>query len=319
MLKTIRHDFCRLHSVAALAMGLTLAASAGTAQATSFTAQQLLSSFNLIATGAVSTQSDIEGSAVIGGNLNGATFFNNSSDLPANPSVYEYGTISNTNVNISNGGNLYYTGTTSQVNFNGGGQHYTTLPNTLSAYTTPLTQLSTKLGTLAATAGTSIVNGSFNANGATGLVVFNLTASQLATDLSNNQVTFSGNPGVTGFIVNVTGNFAEGSSTNFNTAQQNALFNFTNATSVTLGNWKTSVLAPSATLNIQNGFLDGSVFAGSFTGGGELHNDNLYDGALPSSVPESTTWAMMLAGFAMVGFALRARRNLVAKPALALA
>ncbi len=89
MLTKIRSDFCRLHSVAALAMGLTLAASTGTAHATSFTAQQLLSSFNLIATGAVSTQSDIEGSAVIGGNLNGATFFNNSSDLPKNPAVYE--------------------------------------------------------------------------------------------------------------------------------------------------------------------------------------------------------------------------------------
>jgi choice-of-anchor A domain-containing protein len=312
----LRSKFYRLQSLAA--MGLALAVSTGTAHATAFTAQQLLSSFNLIATGAVSTQSDIEGSAVIGGTLNGATFFNNSSDLPNNPAVYEYGTISNTRVNIDNGGSLYYAGTTSQVNFNGGGQHYTTLPNTLSAYTTPLTQLSTKLGTLAATAGTSIVNGTFNANGATGLVVFNLTASQLAADLANNQVSFSGNAGVTGFIVNVTGNFSEGSSTNFNTAQQNALFNFTNATSITLGNWKASVLAPSATLGIQNGFLDGSVFAASFTGGGELHNDNLYDGALPVTVPESSTWAMMLAGFAMVGLALRRRRDRVATPAVAL-
>jgi choice-of-anchor A domain-containing protein len=315
MLKLIRRDFCKLHAGAA--MGLALTASAGTAHATAFTAQQLLSSFNLIASGNVSTQSDIEGSAVIGGTLNGATFFNNSSDVPASPSVYLYGSLGSTNVNIDNGGSLYYTGTTSQVNFNGGGHHYTTLPNTLSSYTTPLTQLSTQLGALTATAGTSIVNGTFKANGATGLVVFDLTASQLATDLTNNTVAFSGNAGVTGFIVNVTGNFTEGSSTNFSTAQQNAIFNFTNATSVSLGNWKTSVLAPSATLGIQNGYLDGSVYVANFTGGGELHNDNLYDGALPSTVPENSTWTMLLAGFAMVGFALRARRD--RQPGLAFA
>lgn len=319
MLNMKRSGFRGLHTVAALTMGFALLTSAGTAHATAFTAQQLLSSFNLITSGNVSTQSDIEGSTVDGGNLNGATFFNNSSDLPKSPAAYVYGTISSTNVNLGNGGSIYYTGTTSQVNFNGGGHHYTTLPNTLSSYTTPLTQLSTKLGTLAATAGTSIVNGTFKANGATGLVVFDLTASQLNADLANNQVAFSGNAGVTGFIVNVTGNYSESSGINFNTAQQNAIFNFTNATTVSLGNWKTSVLAPDASLSIQNGYLDGSVFAASFNGGGELHNDNLYDGALPSTVPEISTWAMMLAGFGLVGFAMRARRGVAAAPALALA
>lgn len=312
-MKSLR--FNALNVAATLAAGVALAASTGPAQATAFTAQQLLSRFNLISSGNVSTQQDIEGSTVVGGNLNGATFFNN--NVPANPSIYLYGNLGGNNVNINGGGTLYYTGTPTGVNFNGGSKQNKNLPNALTDYTTPLTQLSAKLGTLTATAGTSIVGGTFKANGAQGLVVFNLTAAQLNNALSNQQVTFSGNSGVTGFIVNVTGNFTESSSTNFNTAQQNALFNFSDATNVTLGNWKTSVLAPNASLGIQNGYIAGSVFAASFTGGGELHNDNLYNGALPTSpVPEASTWAMMLAGFAMVGLALRTRREMDAVPVM---
>ena len=39
------------------------------------TAKDILSNFNLVTTGNVSTQSDIVGDAVVGGDLNGATFF----------------------------------------------------------------------------------------------------------------------------------------------------------------------------------------------------------------------------------------------------
>jgi choice-of-anchor A domain-containing protein len=294
-----------------LMTGLAFATSAGTAQATALTAQQILSSFNLVSSGNVTTNSDIEGSTIVGGNLNGATFFNNGSDLPANPSVTVYGTLGGGSENFNNHGSLYYAGTTSQVNYNGGGQHYTTLPNALTVYTAPLTKLSTQLAGLTVTAGATFTNGTFSANGKTGLIVFDLTAAQLAASLVNSSVQFSSNSGVTGFIVNVTGNFTEGSSTNFNNAEQNAIFNFVDATSVTLGNWKTSVLAPKANLAVQNGYIDGSVFAASFSGGGELHNDNLYNGALPvaAAVPEASTWAMMLAGFAVIGFAMRKPRN----------
>ncbi len=306
----------RLTRFTGMAMGLTLAATAGTAQATSFTAQQLLSSFNLISGGNVSTQQDIEGSAVIGGVLNGATFFNN--NVPTNPSIYLYGSLGGNNVNIdSSKAVLYYTGTPTGVNFNGSTQNKT-VPNALTDYTTPLTKLSTQLGALAPTVGATINNGNFNANSATGLVVFDIAASYLA-NLQNASISFTGGNGVTGFIVNVTGNYSENSSTNFNNAQRNAIFNFTDATSVSLGNWKTSVLAPTATLGIQSGYIAGSVFAANFTGGGELHNDNLYNGALPANatVPEISSWAMMLAGFAIVGFALRTRRETDAVPSLA--
>ncbi len=299
------------YSVSAIAL---LAISAGSASAAPLTAQEILSQYNLVTTGNVSTGQDIVGNAVVGGTLNGASFFTGGSNIPTSPVLDVYGSISSgSTTNINAGGDLFYNGTIStpgnpvsgapQVNFNGGGTQkpLDTVSNPLSDYTSPLIALSTQLKNLTPTPGTSIVNGTFNANGATGIVVFDITASQLEADLANSQITFSGT-GVTSFIINVDGNFTEPSSTNFNTAQEDALFNFYDATSVTLGNWKTSVLAPDANLSISNGFLAGSVFAASFSGGGELHNDNLFNGALPSSAPEPATWAMMLAGFAGLGW-----------------
>jgi len=277
-------------------------ASAGSAEAE--TAQEILSTFNLVTTGDVSTTQDIVGNAVVGGSLSGASFFAGGSNVPASPELDLYGTLENS-INLNAGGDLYYNGAIipPNVGFNGGGSQkpLDTTTNPLSDYTAPLEALSTQLENLTPTLGTSIVNGTFKANGATGIVVFDITAAQLESDLANNQVTFSGT-GVTSFIINVEGNFTEPSSTNFNTAQEDALFNFYDATSVTLGNWKTSVLAPDADLTISNGYISGSVFAASFSGGGELHNDNLFNGALPSSAPEPSTWAMMLAGFAGLGF-----------------
>jgi hypothetical protein len=69
--------------------------------------------------------------------------------------------------------------------------------------------------------------------------------------------------------------------------------------------WKASNLAPDAEIQNSN-FIDGSVFAASLNATGELHNDNLYDGGFPPvtpGVPEPSTWAMMLLGFAGLGFA----------------
>ena len=81
-----------------------------------------------------------------------------------------------------------------------------------------------------------------------------------------------------------------------------------NASTVAVGNSGASILAPDAAVSILNGNISGSLFASSYLGGGELHNDNLFDGALPSSaVPEPSTWAMLIAGFAGLGFVARRR------------
>ena len=142
----------------------------------------ILNEFNLIAEGNVNTPDDIEGSAIVGGTLTGATFFNN--NVPTSPVVYAYGTLAPTQngLDLDNGGNLYYTGAINppKVNFSGGGHQITSGPPLpLSDYTDPLTALSTQLGSLGTTPGNTITeSGStleFNAvAGSNGKSVFNI-------------------------------------------------------------------------------------------------------------------------------------------------
>jgi choice-of-anchor A domain-containing protein len=312
------------------AIALVAAAASGPARAASPTAKDILSSFNLVTTGNVTTNSDILGSAVVGGNFGGGnpTLFGGNGYSSA-PDLYLYGKL-NTGLNLNNGGSIYYAGsvTSPKVNFNSGGafpkgQHYTTLPNPLGYYTDPLTDLSTQLSGLTATTGTSFVNGKFNAGSNTGIVVFDISGSALASDLVNNNISFAGK-GVTSYIINVIGNFTDPSSTHFNVDQEDALFNFEDATTVNLGQWGASILAPDAAVKITaGGNIEGSVFANEFLGGGELHNNNLFNGALPTAAlrtaaaPEPSTWAMLFAGFAGLGFLgwRRARQTVAAAAA----
>ena len=141
---------------------LMAAAMAAPARAASDSAKDILSSFNLVTTGNVSTQSDIVGDAVIGGNLSGATFFGGGANVPSSPDLYVFGTLKSS-LNLNSGGSLYYAGsmTPSQhVNYNGGGNLHITLPDPLEYYADPLTDLSTQLSGLTATTGTSFVNAS---------------------------------------------------------------------------------------------------------------------------------------------------------------
>jgi choice-of-anchor A domain-containing protein len=301
------------------AIVLTSAATAGPARAEAMTAEDILSSFNLVTTGNVSTQSDIVGDAVVGGDLSGATFFGGGSNIPSSPALYLFGKLGSS-LNLNSGGSLYYAGSATQhVNFNGGGKLQTTLPNPLGYYTDPLTDLSAQLSELIATTGTSFVNGKFNAGSNIGVVVFDISGSALASDLVNHDISFTGK-GVTSYIINVIGNFTDPSSTHFNVDQEDTLFNFEDATTVDLGQWGASILAPDAAVKITSGGnIEGSLFAKSFLGGGELHNDNLFDGALPvaalsTAAPEPSTWVMMFAGFAGLGFLgwRRARKSAAA-------
>jgi len=55
--------------------------------------------------------------------------------------------------------------------------------------------------------------------------------------------------------------------------------------------------------------MEGFLYAKNFTGGGELH-DFPFEGSVPGTVPEPSTWAMMAIGFASLGFlGVRGRRK----------
>jgi choice-of-anchor A domain-containing protein len=297
-------------SVSAVAL---LALSAGAAGAGPLTGKEILSTYNLVTSGDASTNSDIVGNAVIGGDLKGASFFGGGGNVPASPMLSVYGALTN-GLNIGAGGDLFYNGAIStpshhvsgapQVNFNRGGskQPLDTATNPITSFTSPLTALSQQLAGLTATSGATISHGNFNAGSNTGIVVFDVTGAQLKADLGSN-ITFTGK-GVTSYIINVSGDFTEPSGDNWNSLQPDALFNFDDAATVKVGNWNASILAPDAALSILSGDISGSVFAASYLGGGELHNDNFFDGALPTiaAVPEPSTWAMLIAGFTGLGF-----------------
>src|SRR3984957_15681573 len=167
------------------ASGLALWAAGGPAQAEAMTAKDILANYNLITTKNVSTKSDVVGNAIVGGDLSGATFFGGGSKVPASPTLYLFGKL-NTSLNLNSGGSLYYAGgNTPKVNYNGGGKHYTMLPNTLSYYTSPLIKLSTQLAKLSVSSGTTFSKGNFNAGANSGIVVFDIKGSDLATIMVN--------------------------------------------------------------------------------------------------------------------------------------
>ena len=237
-------------------------------------ALSLLSTFNLITTGDASDTAGIQGSAIIGGNLTGTTFFAN--NAPAQPVVYLYGTESG-RVAIKNGGTLFMNGPPGNNVSLGNGSTVVTSgpPAPLSSFTDLLTNLSTTLGALPGNSSIIVRNGTIDFEArpnSGGEAVFNITAAALEADMRNNKIVFNLH-GATGVIVNVTGNFIEPGSAKWNgPVQRDVLFNFVNATTVTVDKWRASILAPNATVHIANGLIDGSVFAKSFTGGGKLQN-----------------------------------------------
>src|ERR1700744_4373545 len=91
-----------MHALGAASMFVLMAA-AGPARAETMTAKDILSSFNLVTTGNVSTQSDIVGDAVVGGNLSGATFFGGGANVPSAPDLYLFGKL-NSSLNVNSGG-----------------------------------------------------------------------------------------------------------------------------------------------------------------------------------------------------------------------
>jgi choice-of-anchor A domain-containing protein/uncharacterized repeat protein (TIGR01451 family) len=105
------------------------------------------------------------------------------------------------------------------------------------------------------------------------LDVFSLSAGELA---SANGLNITAPAGAT-VLVNVSGTVAQMqyfSMTVSGTDQQHVLFNFRDATSLTLAGISVqgSVLAPGADVTFSNGNLEGTLVAGALTGSGEFHN-----------------------------------------------
>ncbi len=295
------------------------------AHAAVITADDILGQFNAVVSGNFSTNSDVEG-RLVAGNINNSqssTFYENPNAL-SEPSAFRGVnalTIQNCpNCNVNHGGGVnFVTSNSGSFNLNGGGSVAPNNPSfAMSDFTTPLNGLQTALAGLTSN---SIVNSPnsnsliFNVTPVDGLAVFSMTGAQLSGSQNDNyNITFNNAAEATTIVINVTGSFTEGNGENFNGntfLNEHVIWNFDDATNVSVKQWHGAVLAGDATVT-NNSPMEGFLYAENFTGHGELH-DFPFEGNVPGAVPEPSTWAMMAIGFAGLGFlGFRSRKTATA-------
>ncbi|MBB5986052.1 collagen-binding domain-containing protein [Sphingobium lignivorans] len=148
--------------------------------------------------------------------------------------------------------------------------------------------------------------------GDNGFSVISLTAAEL-NSIGQIKYDFAG-VGADPIVINVDGSAAVNLNANFlggaMTFAQQVVWNFLGEEVTFSGSqFVGSVLAPNAHLTLASNNIDGNVAVGSFTQYGEVHNYG-FNGSFPPppAVPEPATWAMLLAGFGLVGSAMRGKK-----------
>lgn len=120
-------------------------------------------------------------------------------------------------------------------------------------------------------------------------------------------------------IINVTGIGSNALSINsnfINNARANnpqVIWNFVDATNINIGaQFQGSILAPLASITAK--VVEGSVVARNYTMQDEVHLGTFQaaDTFMAGAIPEPSAWAMLIAGFGLVGAMARRRRSLAA-------
>jgi choice-of-anchor A domain-containing protein len=292
--------------------------------------------FDVVTRGNFSSSSDVEGYTLAGGNVSGSwTGSTQQSALGSTPTVYIGGTFSG-NLNLNKGSVRIANSSDVQVahtNFNGGGGYIydnssgagNSIANTISTVIGQLSAANAAFGGLTANNSVTIANNTATFNAITtnsqGLAVFSVTTTQLAGWSQIDLHTVAA--GVKGIVIDVTAGannqttLTETANFTGNWSSSNdamTMWNFgTNITSISANtSWQGSVIALGATLTNANS-MNGGVYVNSLIGNGEVHLP-LYDGPVPTAVPEPSSALVAVFGTAAAGL-LAWRRRMAARAA----
>jgi choice-of-anchor A domain-containing protein len=296
----------------------------------------LLSEWNVVTAGNLEMVNDIQGAAYVGGNVTVPNSFNvatGNSAIPTSEISLAVGGNIEAGGNIQvNGGSVVAGGTiSSTINMNSHGTQTQDDPAGLPASpVAQITSASQYWSGLAANSSTAVADNEqldFNCAANSSLAVFNVSASMMSGSAyhgftlmpssATGDVLINVNAQATGGVVNwTTGSFLS----QFNTPYWDGrvLFNFYNATSVTLsGLIGGYVVAPNANV-IEDNNIDGGVMADNLTVNSEVDlpesgSASAWDGDLPNVVvaPEPSTAVPGAGAMAMAVLSLwRGKRKL---------
>jgi choice-of-anchor A domain-containing protein len=279
---------------------LTLASTAAHSQNLS-----ALSDYSVIVSGNLTTTSDIEGRALVGGNLigtNSATFAKNlqgsvpSSDL----TLRVAGNIQMQNGMNLNAGSIELGGTYSgsKVNYNGGGS---LVSNPGVDYTSIINGLVLASDTLSGYTPNSNVTYNTSQPGPykfiaapddNGLAIFTVDGNTLFNNSKVQQIELVAN-GATDVLINVTGsniNWQHGNMVDLftqNSWRESIIWNFNEAQTIRFDRGMNGqILAPNATVTTNHN-IDGSIFAKNLNTKGEVHLPGYGGGIQPVPEPSS--------------------------------
>jgi choice-of-anchor A domain-containing protein len=163
--------------------------------------------------------------------------------------------------------------------FNGGGSPVSSVPMTIGSFESTMNALDAQLTVLTPNSTVNTTNpNNFQFNGSGGSTdIFSISATSLE---SAHGISITPN-GATSIIVNVTGGGSVNLTANFEgtVPSQNIIWNFENATGVSVPGWDGAILAREADVS-NNAPINGAVIANSFSGTSELHNF-AYQGTIP--------------------------------------
>lgn len=320
----------------------------------------LLKQFNVYTLQNLNSTSHVQGKVWVGGNLTGDLIAAQGGSGPMTASSYAELTVGDNasakikveqSLTSTRTGSLVQIGknSTGEVGLNGAGGHVDTggtfnttnfNPSPTKTYTANVAGLGSQIAlnttdfsnnlqalstALAALPSVAITDPSASLTVGGDYGVFTMTKAQFEKQNYNFDTLFTGVASTKTVIINVVGSggFTEDNGANNNlsgTQASNVIWNFTDASAVSVKNWGGSILATKATVT-NSSTITGSVVAKIFNQNGEVHLGTFNgttrylvtsEGPPAGGVPEPASWVTMLAGFGLIGFVIRRRRGMLA-------